>query len=234
MGSTRGTELAFGPRLTTCATSARTRPISPCPTRRPAGLVPAVQRAGPRNAGVRPSAAAPRKPCSASLHRLWSTTGRTSASSRRSWPTLCRSGLARARAARRDVGCARLLLRHDLQVHLKHGGAKRAVAARRRRLLCLAVDWTRTSTALAARTCWPGNCGALTTTRRHRPYRTRCATTSPHAQLPPGGVNGYLPQTQLAISMRNLSMKMMTAWPCAAFSPSNSQKADRHHAQGYA
>jgi 2-polyprenyl-6-methoxyphenol hydroxylase-like FAD-dependent oxidoreductase len=45
-------------------------------------------------------------------------------------------------------------------------------------------------------------------------------------KLPPGGVNGYLPRTRLAISLRNLSMKMMTAWPMRGLLAKQFQKAD--------
>jgi 2-polyprenyl-6-methoxyphenol hydroxylase-like FAD-dependent oxidoreductase len=40
-----------------------------------------------------------------------------------------------------------------------------------------------------------------------RDYVKRCQT------LPPGGINGYAPQSQLRISIRNMSMRMMTRWP---------------------
>jgi 2-polyprenyl-6-methoxyphenol hydroxylase-like FAD-dependent oxidoreductase len=53
-------------------------------------------------------------------------------------------------------------------------------------------------------------------------------------KLPPGGVNGYLPQTQLAISMRNLSMKMMTAWPMRSLLAKQFQKADAITLKEYA
>ena len=32
-------------------------------------------------------------------------------------------------------------------------------------------------------------------------------------RLPPGGVNGYAPNSALMIRLRNLSMRMMTRWP---------------------
>jgi 2-polyprenyl-6-methoxyphenol hydroxylase-like FAD-dependent oxidoreductase len=53
-------------------------------------------------------------------------------------------------------------------------------------------------------------------------------------KLPPGGVNGYLPQTQLAISMRNLSMKTMTAWPMRSLLAKQFQKADAITLKEYA
>jgi hypothetical protein len=42
----------------------------------------------------------------------------------------------------------------------------------------------------------------------------------------PGGVKGYLPRTRLAISLRNLYMKMMTAWPMRGLLAKQFQKAD--------
>jgi 2-polyprenyl-6-methoxyphenol hydroxylase-like FAD-dependent oxidoreductase len=53
-----------------------------------------------------------------------------------------------------------------------------------------------------------------------RDYVKQCQT------LPPGGVKGYAPQTQLMISMRNLSMKMMTHWPMRGVLAKQFQKAD--------
>jgi 2-polyprenyl-6-methoxyphenol hydroxylase-like FAD-dependent oxidoreductase len=45
-------------------------------------------------------------------------------------------------------------------------------------------------------------------------------------QLPPGGVNGFLPRSALAIRMRNRSMAMMTAWPLRGLLARTFQKAD--------
>jgi 2-polyprenyl-6-methoxyphenol hydroxylase-like FAD-dependent oxidoreductase len=45
-------------------------------------------------------------------------------------------------------------------------------------------------------------------------------------KLPPGGVNGFAPKSQTMISLRNLSMKMMTAWPVRNMLAKQFQKAD--------
>jgi 2-polyprenyl-6-methoxyphenol hydroxylase-like FAD-dependent oxidoreductase len=45
-------------------------------------------------------------------------------------------------------------------------------------------------------------------------------------KLPPGGVNGFAPRSRTMISMRNLSMKMMTAWPLRNVFAKQFQKAD--------
>jgi 2-polyprenyl-6-methoxyphenol hydroxylase-like FAD-dependent oxidoreductase len=54
-----------------------------------------------------------------------------------------------------------------------------------------------------------------------RAYVTECQ------KLPPGGMNGYAPQSQLMIGMRNLSMRMMTAWPMRNLLAKQFQKSDR-------
>jgi 2-polyprenyl-6-methoxyphenol hydroxylase-like FAD-dependent oxidoreductase len=53
-----------------------------------------------------------------------------------------------------------------------------------------------------------------------RDYVKQCQT------LPPGGVKGYAPQSQLMISVRNLSMRMMTRWPMRGILVKQFQKAD--------
>jgi 2-polyprenyl-6-methoxyphenol hydroxylase-like FAD-dependent oxidoreductase len=53
-----------------------------------------------------------------------------------------------------------------------------------------------------------------------RDYVTQCQT------LPPGGVRGFAPQSQLMISVRNLSMRMMTHWPMRGMLAKQFQKAD--------
>ncbi|MCW3819688.1 FAD-dependent monooxygenase [Micromonospora sp. DR5-3] len=45
-------------------------------------------------------------------------------------------------------------------------------------------------------------------------------------ELPPGGVNGYAPQSQLMISLRALSMRMMTRWPMRQILARQFQKSD--------
>lgn len=45
-------------------------------------------------------------------------------------------------------------------------------------------------------------------------------------KLPPGGVRGFAPRTQAMISLRSLSMKMMTAWPVRNVLAKQFQKAD--------
>jgi 2-polyprenyl-6-methoxyphenol hydroxylase-like FAD-dependent oxidoreductase len=45
-------------------------------------------------------------------------------------------------------------------------------------------------------------------------------------KLPPGGVNGFAPRSQAMISLRNLSMKMMTARPVRNILAKQFQKAD--------
>lgn len=53
-----------------------------------------------------------------------------------------------------------------------------------------------------------------------RDYVASCMT------LTPGGVNGYAPQSQLMISLRSLSMRMMTRWPMRAIAAKQFQKSD--------
>jgi 2-polyprenyl-6-methoxyphenol hydroxylase-like FAD-dependent oxidoreductase len=53
-----------------------------------------------------------------------------------------------------------------------------------------------------------------------RDYVKQCQT------LPPGGVKGFAPQSQLMISMRNLSMRMMNHWPMRGILAKQFQKAD--------
>jgi len=45
-------------------------------------------------------------------------------------------------------------------------------------------------------------------------------------QLPPGGIKGFAPAGRLMISMRNLSMRMMTTWPMRSIIARQFQKAD--------
>jgi len=45
-------------------------------------------------------------------------------------------------------------------------------------------------------------------------------------QLPPGGLKGFAPAGRLMISMRNLSMRMMTRWPMRSIVAKQFQKAD--------
>jgi 2-polyprenyl-6-methoxyphenol hydroxylase-like FAD-dependent oxidoreductase len=53
-------------------------------------------------------------------------------------------------------------------------------------------------------------------------------------KLPPGGVKGYLPQTHLAIAIRNLSMRMMTARPMRGLMAKQFQKANAITLKEYA
>src|SRR5262245_14866088 len=46
-------------------------------------------------------------------------------------------------------------------------------------------------------------------------------------KLPPGGVRGFAPQSQVVISMRNLSTRLMTAWPMRLLIAKQFHKADR-------
>jgi hypothetical protein len=45
-------------------------------------------------------------------------------------------------------------------------------------------------------------------------------------KLPPGGMNSYAPQSQVMIGLRNLSMKVMTAWPMRNLLVKQFQKSD--------
>jgi 2-polyprenyl-6-methoxyphenol hydroxylase-like FAD-dependent oxidoreductase len=54
-----------------------------------------------------------------------------------------------------------------------------------------------------------------------RDYVTECQ------KLPPGGVRGYAPQSQLMISLRNLSTRMMTSRPMRPLIAKQFNKADR-------
>lgn len=45
-------------------------------------------------------------------------------------------------------------------------------------------------------------------------------------ELPPGGVNGFLPRTRFAIAARSASMRMMTAWPMRRMLAGVFSKAD--------
>jgi 2-polyprenyl-6-methoxyphenol hydroxylase-like FAD-dependent oxidoreductase len=45
-------------------------------------------------------------------------------------------------------------------------------------------------------------------------------------ELPPGGVNGYAPNSVLMIRLRNLSMSMMTRWPMKQLVAKQFQKSD--------
>lgn len=53
-----------------------------------------------------------------------------------------------------------------------------------------------------------------------RPYVTECQ------QLPPGGVNGFLPGSRAAIRMRNLSVRVMTSKPMRGLMSKSLHKAD--------
>ncbi|MGW2160299.1 hypothetical protein [Nonomuraea sp. NPDC001699] len=53
-----------------------------------------------------------------------------------------------------------------------------------------------------------------------RPYVTACQ------KLPPGGVSGLLPQSRMAIRMRDLSVKVMTSRPLRSLMAKAAQKAD--------
>ena len=52
-------------------------------------------------------------------------------------------------------------------------------------------------------------------------------------QLPPGGVNGYLPKSRTMIALRNLSMRMMTRWPMRGLLEKQFQKADAIELKDY-
>jgi hypothetical protein len=45
-------------------------------------------------------------------------------------------------------------------------------------------------------------------------------------KLPPGGVNGFAPNSQFMISMRSRSMRMMTRWPMRSLIAKQFQKSD--------
>jgi 2-polyprenyl-6-methoxyphenol hydroxylase-like FAD-dependent oxidoreductase len=53
-------------------------------------------------------------------------------------------------------------------------------------------------------------------------------------KLPPGGIKGFLPAGAAAIRMRNVSMRMMTAWPLRALMAKVFQKADAITLKDYA
>jgi 2-polyprenyl-6-methoxyphenol hydroxylase-like FAD-dependent oxidoreductase len=53
-------------------------------------------------------------------------------------------------------------------------------------------------------------------------------------KLPPGGVKGFAPDTQLMISMRNFSMRMMTVWPVRSMLTKQFQKSDGIALKAYA
>jgi 2-polyprenyl-6-methoxyphenol hydroxylase-like FAD-dependent oxidoreductase len=57
--------------------------------------------------------------------------------------------------------------------------------------------------------------------REMRDYVAECQ------KLPPGGVRGFAPQSQAAISLRNLSTRLMTAWPMRTLIAKQFLKADR-------
>jgi len=52
-------------------------------------------------------------------------------------------------------------------------------------------------------------------------------------KLPPGGVNGFLPKTRVMITLRNLSMRMMTRWPMRGLLEKQFQKADAIELKNY-
>ncbi len=52
-------------------------------------------------------------------------------------------------------------------------------------------------------------------------------------KLPPGGGNGFAPRSRFMISMRNLSMRMMTAWPVRNMLAKQFQKSDGITLQEY-
>ena len=57
--------------------------------------------------------------------------------------------------------------------------------------------------------------------REMRDYVVECQ------KLPPGGVRGFAPQSRVVISLRNLSTRLMTAWPMRTLVAKQFQKADR-------
>lgn len=61
-----------------------------------------------------------------------------------------------------------------------------------------------------------------------RPYVTECQ------KLPPGGVNGFLPGSRAAITMRNFSVRMMTSKPMRGLMAKSLQKADTITLSDYA
>jgi 2-polyprenyl-6-methoxyphenol hydroxylase-like FAD-dependent oxidoreductase len=52
-------------------------------------------------------------------------------------------------------------------------------------------------------------------------------------QLPPGGVNGFLPKSRTMIALRNVSMRMMTRWPMRGLLEKQFQKADAIELKDY-
>jgi hypothetical protein len=52
-------------------------------------------------------------------------------------------------------------------------------------------------------------------------------------KLPPGGVRAFAPQSQAVISLRALSMRLMTAWPMRTLVAKQFQKADRITLEDY-
>jgi 2-polyprenyl-6-methoxyphenol hydroxylase-like FAD-dependent oxidoreductase len=66
-------------------------------------------------------------------------------------------------------------------------------------------------------------------------YETEMRAYVAQAQkLPPGGIKGFLPRGAAGIRMRNLSMRMMTAWPLRALMAKAFQKADAITLKDYA
>src|SRR6266542_1110615 len=58
-------------------------------------------------------------------------------------------------------------------------------------------------------------------------YQEAMRTYVAQAQkLPPGGVNGFAPRSRAMISLRNLSMRTMTAWPMRSILSKQFQKAE--------
>ncbi|GAB3149861.1 FAD-dependent monooxygenase [Micromonospora sonneratiae] len=53
-------------------------------------------------------------------------------------------------------------------------------------------------------------------------------------ELPPGGINGYAPHSRLMISLRALSMRMMTRWPMRQLLARQFQKSDAIVLRDYA
>ncbi|MFC7760769.1 hypothetical protein ACFQY4_24170 [Catellatospora bangladeshensis] len=64
--------------------------------------------------------------------------------------------------------------------------------------------------------------------RLMRPYVKQCQ------QLPPGGVRGMLPDSRWAISLRDLSTRIMTRRPFAALMAKQAAKADAITLPAYA
>jgi len=168
----------LAPRLTTCATGAYTAYFTvPDPGDLQDWFLCTTR--GPAERG-RPSRARRHRESHAQLRSPpLEYDRRTSPAAEDPGRRLCRSGLALARAARRDVGCARLYF-DTICRSLKDWWASCAVLLGDAGYCASPLTGLGTSNGAGRRVrAEPGNWrAALTTTRRHSPAtRTRCATS---------------------------------------------------------